>query len=533
MYAPIPDGQVKILKGVPLDASYNHTIYFASAAAQTSYFSGKAKYSYTQLMYVRETRRVRVLIAADSIMDCNYLMYTNTQYLDKWFYAFINQVYYVNDNCTEIEFEIDVMQTWALDYEIKPSFIERNHTVTDAIGDNDVTESLDIGTYIAYGTERYSNVGSDWSVVMFSTFNLTTLQSAGGSLIGGSYSALERTVIGRFTVSNGTGTWVNDARTIIADLINNHADLVDGVVAIVITPTNFENFTALADVWNFSKLTALPAAAGNYTIRNKKLFTAPFYVAYVSDGSGSGKMYMPDKFDNATQMKFDIISDNAPAQTLIATPVGYKQKFANSNNLQNDSEALFMTGFAQCAWISDSFKQYLAQNQSNIGLSAALGFGQYLLGAGMIAFSGGAAAGLGLGMAAGGLSQVVNTIADLSDKSKRAPESHGNVTGTAFMKSGNKTFICYHLMPDLEHIRIIDDFFDQFGYAIHEVGVPNISSRPHWNYVKLQNAVILPASGKGLPASDLKKICQIFERGVTFWKSGSEVGNYNLDNRPV
>ena len=530
MYAPIPDGQVKILKGVPLDASYNHTIYFASAAAQTSYFSALAKYSYSHLMYIREKRRVQVPIAADSIMDCNYLMYVNTQYLDKWFYAFINQVYYVNDNCSEIEFEIDVMQTWALDYEIKPSFIERNHTVTDTIGDNNVTESLDIGTYIAYSIENYDHMGDDWSVIMFSTFDPSTLQSAGGTLTGGSFSALQRTFIGRFTVSNGTGTWVSDARPVIADLINNHPDLVDGVVAIMIAPTWFENNTV--DVWPLTKLRTLPSTLGMYEIRNNKLFTAPFYTVYMSDGSGSGKMFNPDKFQSTTQMTFNIISDNAPAQTVIATPVGYKLNYQHYNNRENDSEALFMTGFAQCAWVSDAFKTYLAQNQSNIGLSAALGFGQALLGAGMTAFSGGAAAGLGLGMAAGGLSQVVNLIADLSDKSKRAPEAHGNVTGTAFMRSGNKTFIAYHLMPDLEHIRIIDDFFDLFGYAIHEVGVPNISSRPHWNYVKLQNAVILPASGKGLPASDLKKICQIFERGVTFWKSGSEVGNYNLDNRP-
>lgn len=528
MYAPIPDGQVKILKGVPLDASYNHTIYFASAAAQTSYFSALAKYSYTQLMYIRETRRVRIPIAADSCFDCNYLMYTNTQYLDKWFYAFINQVFYVNDNCCEVEFEIDVMQTWALDYEIKPSFIERNHTVTDVAGDNDVAENLDIGTYEVQKTDRFSDMGSTWDVVMFATFD-SNWQPSGGTLIGGSYSGLNRMRIGQFSLSaQGVATWISDARTAIQDLIQNHANLVDGVAAIVITPTYFEQNATQS--WQFDKLSNPTGLV--YSIRNKKLLTAPFYGIYVSDGSGSGKMYAPNKFQAPT-VKFNVISDLAPAQSVIATPVSYKRSYDHYANQENDSEAIIMTGFPQAAWVSNAFQTYLAQNQTNLALSAALGVGQFIGGAYMTIASGGAGAPIGLGMMTGGLSSVMNLVADVNDKSKMAPQTHGNITGTAFMRMANKTFIAYHLMPDQEHIKIIDDFFDMFGYAIHRVGVPNLSSRPHWNYVKLQNAVILAASGKGLPASDLKKICQIFERGVTFWKNGSEVGDYTLNNQPT
>ena len=33
-----------------------------------------------------------------------------------------------------------------------------------------------------------------------------------------------------------------------------------------------------------------------------------------------------------------------------------------------------------------------------------------------------------------------------------------------------------------------------------------------------------------VPADDMKKICSIYDNGITFWKNGSEVGQYNLDN---
>lgn len=527
MYAPIPDGEVKILKGVPLDLNYINTIYFASSGAQSAYFSGLQKYGYTRLYYIRETARVQVPITADSLFDCNYLMYRNQQYVDKWFYAFIKQVYYINDNTCEIEFELDVLQTWAFDYQIKPSFIERNHTVTDVIGDNDVAENLDIGTYIQYQVDKCTDMGNMFSVVMFSTFDVHTLQSAGGSLNGGSYSALERTVIGQFSLdNNGNAAWVADARTAIADIVNNHADLVDGVVAIVIVPTAFENYSLL--YWRFNKLSSIP----NYTVRNKKLFTAPFYAIYVSDGSGSGKMYAPDKFaqiSGATgDISFQLRSDLAPSQTVIAQPQYYKSTAALQT--ETETEAIFMTGFPQAAWVSDAFKQYLAQNQTNLGITTAIGLGQIVAGAITTVVSEGAAAPIGIGMITGGISTVAGLVADLNDKSKRPPEVHGNVTGTAYMRMGKKTFIAYHLMPDLEHLKIIDDYFDMYGYAIHEVGVPNISSRPHWNYVKLQNANIIPAAGSGVNAADLKKIADIFNRGVTFWKNGSEVGDYTLNN---
>ena len=79
------------------------------------------------------------------------------------------------------------------------------------------------------------------------------------------------------------------------------------------------------------------------------------------------------------------------------------------------------------------------------------------------------------------------------------------------------------------YARIIDDYFNRYGYATNQMKRPNRNSRPHWNYVKTQNATF-----KGsVPSDDMKKIQDIYDSGITFWKNGSEVANYTLDNRPV
>lgn len=72
-------------------------------------------------------------------------MYQNESYNDKWFYAFITKMEYVNTNMTRIEIITDVWQTWQFDIEFKESFIEREMiNVSDDIpGSNLLPEGLE------------------------------------------------------------------------------------------------------------------------------------------------------------------------------------------------------------------------------------------------------------------------------------------------------------------------------------------------------------------------------------------------------
>ena len=52
-----PNSTIKILRNVPLDPTYDHTIYFPTGNTgldiQVAYFSGKAKYTFTEQSYQR------------------------------------------------------------------------------------------------------------------------------------------------------------------------------------------------------------------------------------------------------------------------------------------------------------------------------------------------------------------------------------------------------------------------------------------------------------------------------------------------
>ena len=144
-----PNTNIRLLKDVPLDNTYKHSIYFGSSGAQVSYFSGKTKYNLSRQTYQRVNLGVsRVGINANNLYDCNYMMFQNSSYGSRWFYAFINSVEYVNDNLTQITFQLDELQSWFFDYDLLPCIIERQHTETDEIGDSLTSEGDDVTTYV-------------------------------------------------------------------------------------------------------------------------------------------------------------------------------------------------------------------------------------------------------------------------------------------------------------------------------------------------------------------------------------------------
>ena len=75
-------------------------------------------------------------------------MYQNEAYTDKWFYAYISNMEYINDNMTAISIKTDIFQTWQFDIVYKKCFVEREHVNNDAIGLHTIDEGIETGPYI-------------------------------------------------------------------------------------------------------------------------------------------------------------------------------------------------------------------------------------------------------------------------------------------------------------------------------------------------------------------------------------------------
>lgn len=146
-----PDSDVILLMGVPLTPDYINSIYFDGRGSQATYFqSNFTKTTLSKLSYIRVNQnRIRITGNAETFYPYNYMMFKNTAYGSKWFYAFILKAHYVNDNTTELEFEIDELQTWLKDMTLRSSFVERETTATDNIGEHLAPEPVDLGNIIS------------------------------------------------------------------------------------------------------------------------------------------------------------------------------------------------------------------------------------------------------------------------------------------------------------------------------------------------------------------------------------------------
>lgn len=119
-----PQTEVRLLK-LPITIDNKNQLTFASKEAQTTYFKSLTHLDIDNVQYQRKDNIIRYPAHIDSIIEYNYCMYQNENYTNKWFYAFITSMRYINDGLTEIQISTDVFQTWQFDITFKESFIER------------------------------------------------------------------------------------------------------------------------------------------------------------------------------------------------------------------------------------------------------------------------------------------------------------------------------------------------------------------------------------------------------------------------
>lgn len=507
-----PQTNIRLLKNVPLDNTYQHTIYFDNATAQVNYFMGLQKYNLTNYTYQRVNKGVaRIGIKADNLYDCNYMIFQNTAYGNKWFYAFITGVEYVNNECSEVTFELDVMQTWFFDCEPDYCFIEREHSVTDNVGDNIVPENVDCGEYVYNGYGKITNVLDPLCVVvMISDESI----SPDGTLYDGVYG-------GCTLYAYNT----NDTDA-IKNKLNEYRSKPDSVVGMFMCPvigtggaiekggvkiiysSGSETITI-----NGNAITGTEAL-DNYIPKNKKLYTYPYNFLAV-ETSKTSAIYRYEFFNQLTPtLKIDV-PITSPVQVALR-PTNYKGSDENTLN----SETIILDDYPMCSWSTDAFKAWVAQNSLIVRTAATTAAS-----VGALELAGVAFAPAALAIGAG---KALSLLAQGYKASIAADITKGTLnSGSIDVASGKKTFYGGRCSVSRQYAQMIDEYFSMYGYATKIIKRPNRNSRPHWNYVKTVNATITGS----VPADDMRKICTIYDNGITFWKHGNEVGQYYLDNR--
>lgn len=523
------------LCNVPLEDDYKHTFYFESKSQQIEYFKSKKKYHFPDLSYQRKDSFIRVPLVYDDCIGINYVVYRNADYTNKWYFAFIKDIEYENDEVTKVYIETDVIQTWLFDYEVKPSFVEREHVNNDTIGINTIPEGLELGEYVVNqkidkrGLKIYGYViGATVDLEKYGKDEDEQFPNVAGGMYNGIYSG-----VAYFKYGNADD--MNKRLKALAD-----AGKSDAIVSIFCVPSLYiggvgynrvENsqtpyktpWTQLLDIENPDIAPNKPKALDGYVPRNNKLRTYPYQYLHASNNSGGSAIYHYELF-STQQTDFTIASAITPGMSIRLIPRNY-----NKCSEYNEG-GLNLGKFPCCSWNNDVYTNWLTQNSINIGTSLV---GDALkVGGGIV--TAGLSSGLGLGVggsaAMSGVLGISNTIGQIYQHSLVPPQAEGNINnGDVAFANGNLTFTLYQMSIKQEYAKLIDEYFDMFGYKVCRVKVPNKNHRSRYWFTKTIDVNIDGA----IPMKDMKIIKNCYNNGITFWRNESEIQNYSLSNKIV
>lgn len=507
-----PNSTIRLLRNVPLSLNYENTMWFESISNQRDYFIGKTKQGMTfqDYSYIRQHNKIRIGVSADLIYDCNYLMYQNTSFSNKWFYAFITDIEYVNNGVAEISFAFDDLQSWFFDMWLEECFIERQHAEADGITGNLVEENLTLGEY-EYDNYEKLNYFNDLKVVI-------AICDSDMPLGSGEYD----------NTYSGCRLYAFDPseRTLIDGLLNNYSGKPDSVVLMYMCPSDLIGdvtddhtipFDHTAISYRITKTAISPNDSfGNYVPRNRKLYSFPYTYISVNNGSGSSINCRYEYFKNLTP---DFLFEGT-----LTAPVKISCKPRNYKHVESDvitsgalmEECVVVDGYPTCSWNSDAFTRWFTQNavpnilQSGfaIGLQSFMNSSPALVGA-------------------SGLLTIANTLKEGYQSSLQADTNRGNFSvGNVNSAHQKNNFYISRVRIREEYARRIDNYFQMYGYAQKIVGIPNIHAREKWTYIKTLGCVC----NGNIPTTAKRNIEKLFNNGLRFFTNESYIGNYNQDN---
>lgn len=346
----VPNTTIYILNNIPLNKSYEHTVYYPEKDTQAQAFMKYKKYTLTDYSYQRsQLGTIRVQLKYEQLIDCNYLMFKNTNFENKWFYAFITGIGYVNNDVTDVYYDLDVMQTWCYDYTFGKTFVERHHDTYDRLYGNTVPEGLELGSeYRLIQGKSYSYAKPlAWVIIATTTVKDESAYQISG-IITGVYSGLRVYYIED----------IGELTRIIGKFINE--GLEDAIVAFYQVPKIDKHHMSEVQTDEITFTQQMNLGNG-YKPRNKKLFSYPYSFLEVYNTLGTSVELKFDQFENlgASTVTFKVEKVIFPQANVVITPKWYR-------GYMWDYEYSSVYGlFPTCAFAGDAFKVWWAQNKNS------------------------------------------------------------------------------------------------------------------------------------------------------------------------
>lgn len=485
------------LLNTPLESDNKNQLTFASQNAQTSYFLSCVVRSFTDFTYQRKEAVIRVPVEADLLYNCNYVMFDNINFLNKWFYAFIEQIEYINPNCSAIHIKLDSWQTWQFALTFKRSFVVRQHSQTDNFAGNLESEPLSVKCYAVdkIGLGSTDNIGIlNQNVIMY--FSKIPSAVGGVNAIGLNSGAL--------TMQYGK-SYAN------MQLLKDDIDLLEqaGELDLVndIGIGFFGETTVTQDTIETNDFVNPP-----FTPKNQKTLS---YCYGVIKGSNEYKITVQELLKRTVDTYTEIYWGSSPFA------------FAQIRDIPNC--LVEYTAFPIANVTTSTFENSIMHSLKEQNTLQKANFLPNILNSFATTPKPTAAAGR----------SVLGEFSELTEQAKKynlletdsiQPDSlSGFHSPSAVFAAGYGGIYLIRFAPTAEQFSKIDEFFTKFGYAYNKLMDIHFTNRPHFDYIETNDINIIGE----IPNDDMNVIKRMFNSGVTFWHNPTTFGDYSQNNAPV
>lgn len=556
-----PNGQVRLLANVPLDNKYEDSMWFQNKTEQTAYFL-----SFTPIHVMANAVRVRNGVIAvdtdeDTIRQCNYLMFQNQNFSDKWFYACIIGTEYVNNNMTNVIYEIDPLQTYGLDVTLMDCYIERETTATDGMFEHLIDEGIKVSEYVKTDLTDVHYYMGNMDVVMFSGTDVVDDGSDVGAVVTAPCFAYQGFMNGLrpklFHVLNDQGYWDNNEIDRMTDWLNTltTAQQTDAIVGAIMYPRDLialgseaMHYPVTAKEISIPNFTNLSLIDG-YRPKNKKLYNSPYCVVYMGCSDGQIQILQPEYL--TSNSKVALFANVSLTPSVMAIARNYRNKY------EDWETAITFDAFPQVAMSLDGYKAWVASGglsrlKLNTGTAVAkdvLNITGGLIDAvgGQMDYSANAQFGTQKGMdkaqarGLGGVGETLNGITDLVsdvgnamitlDVAKSLPPSiKGSMNTSVLMAYLKLDIYAEQRTINKDVAKSIDNYFTMYGYKVNIVKKPTLHNRSRFTYVKTKGCKVTG----GAPTEAIANIERILDSGCRFWADHEHIGDYDYaDNTPL
>lgn len=551
-------GEIYLLKGTPFNPNYDYSIAFSSLSAQQSYMQSKVDVTLPAQNYVKtESGKIRVDKQEEHIRDCNYLMWKTPSIGSDpaapsytWMYAFITNIDYISNNVSEISYQIDVLQTYALfNVTFQKCWISRRHYegATTNPWCNIEPEAIPIGTQLLTHQTALSQPLND--VLVFSSEFIDPYEVYDADTIAREWFASKH--CGLYQTVYVEVLTAADFATFMVYLAQ-HPNKADSIISMTVIPSGTLKARGLSDGSNWNYLLAddsnwdhnngsisidfwrngMDGIAYN-DIVNKKLFTYPYNHLLVTDGRTEIAMEF-EKIDtsyestNARLTYREVLSvDPHPEYMFIF------KNYATLDGTMNLPASITLSDLQRLGWTTDSFKDWLANN----GISGAVS----IIGSAITGAVAGLAVGNPIGGAlVGGGMKAVSLAGSGAQAAIRPDKTNGTISSSALQSINNYGVYAFRKSLCADDVRRVDNYFTRFGYACNRIENPSTAADRSPDKIKFtvrgitgnveRNMYYVQTDGCIVTGNCASEYCrlieQIFDNGITWWQPG-HVGEYN------